>query len=105
MTFEWIKLRRRHAIHGEVSSLAAKQVRPRLVKRAACTDFVAKSRTTFTFSIKQPFATWNNLICFDSWVVKRPASLFNSFCGNVTILLPALKYFSAAANFHYQNVT
>ena len=45
-----------------ITSLAVKQVRLGSVKRATCTDFVAKSRTTFDF--RQQFcATCDNLIC------------------------------------------
>ena len=45
-----------------VTSLAANQVCLGPVKRATCTDFVAKSRTNFYFR-QQLFATCDNLIC------------------------------------------
>ena len=58
LTTDWMKLR---GIMG-ITSLAVKQVRVGSVKRATCTDFVAKSRTTFDF--RQQFcATCDNLIC------------------------------------------
>ena len=47
-----------------------------------CHDFVAKS-AAIHLKFPQLFATCNSLICcnrFDSWVVKRETSLFNSFC-------------------------
>ena len=45
-----------------ITSLAVKQVRVGSVKRATCTDFVSKSRTTFDF--RQQFcATCDYLIC------------------------------------------
>ena len=46
-----------------ITSLAVKQVRLGSVKRATCTDFVAKSRTTFDFR-QQVCATCDNLICY-----------------------------------------
>ena len=45
-----------------VTSLAAKQVCLGAVKRATCTDFVAKSKSTLCF-LQQLFATCNNLCC------------------------------------------
>ena len=56
-------------------SLAAKQVCFGPVKRATCTEFVAKK-----------CRTCNKMICCRTgwmWVVKRAAWLFNSFCSNV----------------------
>ena len=44
-----------------ITSLAVKQVRLGSVKRATCTDFVAKRRTTFDF-LQQFCATCDDLI-------------------------------------------
>ena len=52
------------------------------VKRATCTDFVAKRRTTPFFP--QPATTWFVARQFDSWVVNAQRGwLFNSFWSNV----------------------
>ena len=62
-------------------SLVAKQI----WKRATCTDFVAKSRTTL-YILRKLLETCSNLIVAKqlwTWVVKRATSLFNSFCSNV----------------------
>ena len=62
-------------------SLVAKQI----WKRATCTDFVAKSRTTL-YILRKLLGTCSNLIVAKqlwTWVVKRATSLFNSFCSNV----------------------
>ena len=70
-----------HAIHG-VMWLAAKQVCHGPVKRATCTGFVAKSRSTLHFL--QPAKTWFVQDRFASWVVKRTTSIINSFDSKVT---------------------
>ena len=70
-----------HAIHG-VTWLAAKQVCHGPVKRATCTGFVAKSRSTLYFL--QPAKTWFVQERYASWVVKRTTSIINSFDSNVT---------------------
>jgi len=67
LSSDWIRLRESH--DGFWS-----------VKRARCTDFV-RSRT----AVSVYYSLCNNLICrtfFNSWVVKRAISLFNSFCRN-----------------------
>ena len=61
LTSDWIKLRGNHAIHGSYVT-CRKQVCLGPVKRAKCTDFVAKSRTTLYF-LQQILATCSNLIC------------------------------------------
>ena len=78
LTFDWIKF---HAIHGGVTSLVAKQVCLRPLKRATRTDFVTKSRTNLYF-LQQLSTTFQDR--FDAWVVKRATSLLNSFCSNIT---------------------
>ena len=70
-----------HAIHG-VRGLAAKQVCHGPVKRATCTGFVAKSRSTLYFL--QPAKTWFVQDRLASWVVKRTTSIINSFDSKVT---------------------
>ena len=70
-----------------VTSLAAQQVCLGPVKRASCTDFVPKSRTTlYRHFLQQIFATcltWVVARQVWTWLAKRATSLFNSFCGNV----------------------
>ena len=61
LTSDWMKLRGNHAIHGSYVT-CCKQVCLGPVKRATCTDFVAKSRTTLYF-LQQILATCSNLIC------------------------------------------
>ena len=61
LTSDWIKLRGNHAIHGSYVT-CCKQVCLGPVKRATCTDFVAKSRTTLYF-LQKILATCSNLIC------------------------------------------
>ena len=54
------------------------------VKRATCTNFVAKSRTTPYF-LQQIFAACKKMICCRTggmWVVNAQTSLFNSCCSN-----------------------
>ena len=80
LTFDWIKFRGSQAIHGRVTSLVAKQVCLRPLKRATCTDFVTKSRTNLYF-LQQLSTTFQDR--FDAWVVKRATSLLNSFCSNI----------------------
>ena len=70
----------------DLTSLAAKQVCLRPVKRATCTDFFAKvtsstllSATTFCHLQQRDLLQDR----FDSWVVKRATSVFNLFCSNV----------------------
>ena len=79
-------------------SLVAKQI----WKRATCTDFVAKSRTTL-YLLRKLLGTCSNLIVAKqlwTWVVKRVTLLFNSFCSNVAkqrhvFLLPVSPYLSS----------
>ena len=61
LTSDWIKLRGSHGIHGSCVT-CCKKVCLGPVKRATCTDFVAKNRTTLYFP-QQLFAACNNLIC------------------------------------------
>ena len=73
------------ALYTGVTSLSANQVCLKPVKRATCTEFVAKSRTTRYF-LQPLFASCSNPICFKTglvWVVKRATSLFNWLCSNV----------------------
>ena len=80
LTFDWIKFRGSHAIHGRVTSLVAKQVCLGPLKRATRTDFVTKSRTNLYF-LQQLSTTSQDR--FDAWVIKRAISLLNSFCSNI----------------------
>ena len=69
--------------------LAGKQVCFWPVKRATQSDFVTKKvelPTTFCNNFSQPATTLQYLLQdrFDSGVVKRARSLFNSFCSNVS---------------------
>ena len=78
----WLdKMSRSHTIHGGATSLVAKQVCLGPLKRATCTDFVAKSRTSL-YLLQQLSTTFQDR--FDSWVVKRATSLLNSFCSKVS---------------------
>ena len=80
LTFDWIKFRGSHPIHRRVTSLVAKQVCLGPLKRATCTDFVTKSRTSLYF-LQQLSITFHD--GFDAWVVKRATPLLNSFCSNI----------------------
>ena len=59
-----------------ITSLPARQVFLGPVKRARCTGFVAKSRTTLDF-LQHICATCKNLICCKTGLT------FDSFCSNV----------------------
>ena len=74
--FDWTKLRASHAIHGSYVT-CCKIVCLGPVKRATCTDFVSKSRTTLHF-LQQLFATCNNFLCCKTWVVKRATAMFQN---------------------------
>ena len=80
LTFDWIKFRGSHAIHGGVTSFVAKQVCIGPLKHATCIDFVTKSRTNLYF-LQQLSTTSQDR--FDAWVVKRATLLLNSFCSNI----------------------
>ena len=69
-TSDWIKLRRSHTIQGSYVT-CSKTSLPWTGRRATCTDFVAKSTTTFYF-LQQMFATGNNLNCCRTAVWRRP---------------------------------
>ena len=70
LTSDWIKLRGSHAIQGSYVT-CSKTSLPWTDRRATCTDFVAKSTTTFYF-LQQIFATANNLNCCRTAVSRRP---------------------------------
>ena len=80
LTFDWIKFRGSQAIHRGVTSFVAKQVCIGPLKRATCTDFVTKSRTSLYF-LQQVSITFQDR--FDAWVVKRATPLLNSFCSYI----------------------
>ena len=63
-----------------VTSLAAKQVCLRLVKRATCTDFLAKSRTTLYFP--QPTTFW--FVARQIWFVSGKTNNFAIECFHMT---------------------
>ena len=69
-TSDWIKLRRSHTIQGSYVT-CSKTSLPWTGRRATCTDFVAKSTTTFYF-LQKMFATGNNLNCCRTAVWRRP---------------------------------
>ena len=70
LTSDWIKLRRSHTIQGSYVT-CSKTSLPWTGRRATCTDFVAKSKTTFYF-MQQMFATGKNLNCCRTAVWRRP---------------------------------
>ena len=83
LTFDWIKITRDSRHTGELSYVTFADLRP--VKRATCTDFVAKSRTTLYFR-QQLFAACTTRFVARQvwvWVVKLITSLFNQFWSNV----------------------
>ena len=61
LTFDWIKFRGRHAIHGSYVT-CCKTSLPWAGKKRNMYRFCCKSRTTLYF-LQQIFATCNNLIC------------------------------------------
>jgi len=84
LTSYWIKLLGSHAIHGiYVTCWKTKLFGP--VKRATCTDFVAKRRTTPFFpsfrNLQQPDLLQDSSI--RGWLNAQRGWLFNSFCSNV----------------------
>ena len=70
LTSDWIRLRRSHTIQGSYVT-CSKTSLPWTGRRATCTDFVAKSTTTFYF-LQKMFATGNNLNCCRTAVWRRP---------------------------------
>ena len=84
LTSDWIKLCGSHAIHRSYVT-SCKTSLPWAAKTRSMYRFCCKKWTTLYF-LQQLFATCNNLICCKTgWmrVVKRAASLFNSFCSNI----------------------
>ena len=84
LTSDWIKLCGSHAIHRSYVT-SCKTSLPWADKTRSMYRFCCKKWTTLYF-LQQLLAACNNLICCKTgwmWVVKRAASLFNSFCSNI----------------------
>ena len=87
-----------------ITSLAVKQVRVGSVKRATCTDFVAKSRTTFDFRQHWFCATCDNLICCKTGLNvggKTPKIVFSTRFAVKNKLHFLLRFYRTLRSFQY----
>ena len=75
LTYDWIQLRRSRAI--DVSYVTCFKTKIALGRLNA-------QNVQILMQNVELFITFCNNLLFDSWMVKRATSLFNSFCSNVT---------------------